>query len=308
MNLRERFIMHGFSELFVLPMPKYEEWTRLRTKGVFHHDADYIVSDAMQAYPYANALLIGLYPYQPYRETNLVASYYPASNRAYHSMKALREELRAEGILAEIADVPLRSCLLSYGIGTQMDNQLLFIKPYGTYFVLQALAVFLQDPVYTPRTTTEPVCDHCGACQSVCTGAIHGNGVFSVSDCIRAHYEDEELSKETMQRMHTLLGCMDCQNGCPKQTVAPVSVPKEVREAFDPVSVLTASAKQLKELVGFNIRVRHIRRQAIVLCGNQKRMDALPILRKMERQNDPFYRGALEYAISLLQNHETVVK
>lgn len=308
MELFERFQMHGFQTMYVLPMPKYEEWTRLRTKGVFHHDTGYIVADAIEAYPFANALLVGVYPYQPYRERHVVASYYPASNQAYHAIRAIGQELKEEGMFAEIANVPLRECLLRYGIGSRMDSQLLYIKPYGTYFVLQALAVRLENPKYSEKGPFETVCDHCGACRTVCTGAILGEGHFSVSRCIRAHYEDEELSLETMQEIRSLLGCMACQNACPKQTVQPIPIPDEIRETFDAVNILTVPPRRIKELVGFNYRVRHIKRQAIVLLANQGRVEALPILLKLAEENDPFYRKALDYAISLLQNQKTMVK
>lgn len=295
----------GFSESFLLPVIPYTDWTRHREDGVFHPNANPLASDPRDAYPWANAVLICVLPYAPYEDETLVASYYPASNKAYHAMKRLLMLLQEQGIRAERAETPYREQLASYGIGSRMDNQLLYLKPYGTYINLQGAMLSLSEPVeYTPRRTPEDVCDHCGLCQTVCFGAIQGNFAFDWTRCVHTYMEGDPIPEDAMKWLPSLLGCMRCQSVCPKNPQNAVPIPEPIRETLDPVAVLKGNRKQAGELIGANLAgPNRLLRQAIVLAANRGRTDALPYLYQLRETDPERFRAELDYAITLLQNH-----
>ena len=293
----------GFAESFLLPLLPYEDWTRHRNDGVFHPHTAPLADDPRKTYPWANAMLICVYPYTPYDDETLVASYYPASNRAYHAMKRLLASLRENGVRAERAETPYRTQLASYGIGARMDNQLLYLEPYGTYMNLQGAAVALPEPVdYTLRREPVEICDHCGLCQAVCFGAIKGNYAFDWTRCVHTYLEGEPIPQDAMAWMPELLGCMRCQIVCPKNPPKTVPIPPEAAETLDPVEILKGNRKAAGELIGKNLAgPNRVFRQAIVLAANRGRTDALPYLFKLKETDDGQFAAELDYAISLLQ-------
>ena len=294
----------GFAEGFLLPVAPYTDWTRHRNDGVFHPNADPLAADPRSAYPWANAVLICVYPYTPYDDESLVASYYPASNRAYHAMKRLLALLKAQGIRAERADTPYREQLASYGIGSRMDNQLLYLEPYGTYCNLQGAMLALPEPVeYEPRREPKEVCDHCGLCRAVCFGAIEGDYAFDWTRCVHTYMEGDPMPETAMKQLPSLLGCMRCQSVCPKNPKETVPVPEEIRRVLDPVAVLRGNRQEAGELIGKNLAApKRLLRQAIVLAANRNRTGALPFLLKLRETDGDRFKAELDYAISLLQN------
>lgn len=294
----------GFAEGFLLPVAPYTNWTRHRQDGVFHPNTAPLADDPRKMYPWANAVLICVYPYTPYDDETLVASYYPASNRAYHAMKRLLASMKEQGIRAERAQTPYREQLASYGIGSRMDNQLLFLDPYGTYFNLQGAMLSLPEPVaYEPPREPREICDHCGLCRNVCFGAIKGNYAFDWTRCVHTYMEGDPIPQAAMEWLPSLLGCMRCQQICPKNPKEKIPIPDEIKEKLDPVRVLTAPRKETGELIGTNLASpNRIVRQAIVLAANRKRTDALPYLIRLWETEGERFSAELDYAISLLQN------
>lgn len=293
----------GFAEGFILPVAPYTNWTRHRQDGVFHPNTAPLAEDPRLTYPWADAVLICVYPYTPYEDETLVASYYPASNRAYHAMHRLLEMLRERGIRAERAETPYREQLASWGIGSRMDNQLLFLEPYGTYFNVQGAMLALPEPVeYEPRRNSVEVCDHCGLCKSVCFGAVLGDYAFDWTRCIHTYMEGDPIPKDAMEWLPELLGCMRCQKVCPKNPQATVPIPEDVRTILDPVAILKGNRREAEKLIGRNLAApKRLTRQAIVLAANQKRTDALPYLLQLRETDGDRFGAELEYAISLLQ-------
>ncbi len=293
----------GFAEGFVLPVAPYTNWTRHRNDGVFHPNTAPLADDPKETYPWANAILICVYPYTPYDDETLVASYYPASNRAYHAMKRLLAAFREQGIRAERAETPYREQLASYGIGSRMDNQLLYLEPYGTYFNLQGAMLALPEPVsYEPRRAPKEACDHCGLCKSVCFGGIKGDYAFDWTRCVHTYLEGDPIPEDAMEWMPSLLGCMRCQAVCPKNPKETVPIPEEIKSTLDPVAILAGNRKEAGELIGKNLAApKRLLRQAIVLAANRKRYDALPYLLKLRETDDGLLCSELNYAISLLQ-------
>ena len=294
----------GFAEGFILPVAPYTNWTRHRQDGVFHPNTAPLADDPRSIYPWANAVLICVYPYTPYDDETLVASYYPASNRAYHAMKRLLAALNENGIRAERAETPYREQLASYGIGSRMDNQLLYLEPYGTYINLQGAMLALPEPVaYEPKRKPMEVCNHCGLCKTVCFGAIKGDYAFDWTRCVHTYLEGDTIPADAMEWLPSLLGCMRCQTVCPKNPKETVPIPEEVRETLDPVAILRGNRKEAGELIGKNLATpKRLLRQAIVLAANRKRTDALPYLNEIAAVYGDRFIQELEYAKNILQN------
>lgn len=293
----------GFAEGFVLPVTPYTNWTRHRQDGVFHPNTEPLADDPRIVYPWANVVLICVYPYTPYDDETLVASYYPASNRAYHAMKRLLAALNGQGIRAERAATPYREQLASYGIGSRMDNQLLWIEPYGTYFNLQGAMLSLPEPVaYEPPRKPKEVCDHCGLCREVCFGAILGDYAFDWTRCVHTYMEGDPIPQDAMEWLPSLLGCMRCQAVCPKNPGETIPIPDEIKRVLDPAAILKGNRREAEKLIGNNLAApKRVLRQAIVLAANRKRVDALPYLKNLLETDGDRFKDELDYAISLLQ-------
>jgi len=293
----------GFADGYLLPVAPYTNWTRHRNDGVFHPNTAPLADDPKAAYPWANAVLICVYPYQPYDDETLVASYYPASNRAYHAMKQLLAALNENGIRAEHAETPYREQLAAYGVGSRMDNQLLYIEPYGTYFNLQGAMLALPEPViYTSRREPKEVCDHCGLCKTVCFGAIKGDYAFDWTRCVHTYMEGDPIPKDAMEWLPSLLGCMRCQAICPKNPKKTVPIPEDVKAVLDPVTILMGNRREAEKIVGRNLATpKRLLRQAILLAANRGRTDALPYLLALKETDNDRFGQELDYAISLLQ-------
>ena len=283
----------GFRESFLLPVIPYTDWTRHRNDGVFHPHTKPLADDPREAYPWANAVLIGLYPYMPYTDETFIASYYPASNRGYHSMKRLMGLLQEQGVRAERAETPYREQLASYGIGSRMDNQLLYLEPYGTYFNLQGAMLALPEPVaYTPRREPKEVCNHCGLCKNVCFGAIKGDYAFDWTRCVHTYMEGDPIPQDAMEWLPSLLGCMRCQAICPKNPKAAIPIPEEIKKTLDPVTVLKGNRREAAELIGSNLAgPNRLLRQTIVLAANRGQTDALPYLLKLRETDGERFRA-----------------
>ena len=293
----------GFAEGFLLPVAPYTNWTRHRQDGVFHPNTAPLADDPKVCYPWANAVLICVYPYTPYDDETLVASYYIASNRAYHAMKRLLAALNENGVRAERAETPYREQIASYGVGSRMDNQLLFLEPYGTYFGLQGAMLALPEPVpYTPRRNSKEICDHCGLCQQVCFGAIKGDYAFDWTRCVHSYMEGDPIPQDAMEWLPSLLGCMRCQAVCPKNPKKTIPIPDDVKTVLDPVAVLQGNRREAEDLIGKNLAApKRLLRQAIVLAANRGREDALPHLFQLQKTDGARFKEELDYAISLLQ-------
>ncbi len=293
----------GFAEGFLLPVAPYTNWTRHRQDGVFHPNTAPLADDPKVRYPWANAVLICVYPYTPYDDETLVASYYIASNRAYHAMKRLLAALNENGVRAERAETPYREQIASYGVGSRMDNQLLFLEPYGTYFGLQGAMLALPEPVpYTPRRNPKEICDHCGLCQQVCFGAIKGDYAFDWTRCVHSYMEGDPIPQDAMEWLPSLLGCMRCQAVCPKNPKETIPIPDDVKMVLDPIAILMGNRREAETLVGKNLAApKRLLRQAIVLAANRGRTDALPYLLKLKETEAERFGAELDYAISLLQ-------
>ena len=307
MNLAELVKNAGFAAGYLLPVPQYEQWTRRRASGAFAPQTDWIEGDAAAAYPWANGLLMLLWPYAPLAPDAVLSGYYPASNQSYHAMGALREALGAEGVRTERAAVPVKTILVDQGIGARLDSDLIFVPGFGTRFVIQALMVSLPEDElnYTPKRDPFEACIHCKRCEKACPGGAIGAGPkgYDWRRCLRAYEEGPDMPPWVMERMTCLLGCEVCQNVCPlNRFMKPRSMTEAEVAAFDLERLLSGDLKPALAIIGKNMKKGgKLIAQAAVLAANQKRTNLLPLLEQQAETADGPLKDTLNWAISHLK-------
>lgn len=168
------------------------------------------------------SLLLLFYPYRPFcafpADCLPIDAYYPASNRSYHLAKAACAFAKEQGFSAHFAhDFSYKQALRESGKCFCGRNSLAVHYAYGSYFVLQALAISPPLPEETPlQPSLQPdLCQSCRHCIEACpTGAL-GEACSDFSRCIRA-LEDHPSSEKTFPLLgNSLLGCALCRQVCP---------------------------------------------------------------------------------------------
>jgi len=305
MNLSELAKQAGFAEGYLLPVPQYEEWTRRRASGAFAPEADWIKGDAMAAYPWANGLLLLVWPYAPFVPDAELSGYYPASHQSYLAMRALKDTLAEAGVRTERAAVPVKTILVDWGLGTRLDSDLIHIPGYGTRFVVQALMVALPEEALGYMAKKEPfsACIHCNRCRRACPGGAIGPKGYDWRRCLRAYEDGPGMPDWVMERMTTLLGCEVCQDVCPlNHFIRPRPMTQAEREAFDLERLIGGDLRPALALIGKNMKKGgKLTAQAAVLAANQNRADLLPLLQQQAAQAEGPLKDTLNWAISHLQ-------
>ncbi len=305
MNLFEQAKQAGFQAAYLLPVPQYDEWTRRRASGAFAPQTDWIEGDAPAAYPWANGLLLLIWPYAPLEPDAVLSGYYPASNQSYHAMRSLRERLAGEGVRTERAAVPVKTILVDWGLGTRLDSDLIFIPGFGTRFIVQALMVSLSDDelCYTPRQAPFEACVHCKRCERACPGGAIKGRAYDWRRCLRAYEEGPDMPEWVMEKLTCLLGCEVCQNVCPlNHFMQPRPMTEAETEAFALDRLIAGDLKPALSIIGKNMKKGgKLTAQAAVLAANQKRADLLPLLEQQAQQTEGPLKDTLIWAISHLK-------
>ena len=306
MNLTELVQQAGFSAGYLLPVPQYEEWTRRRASGAFAPEADWIEGDPAAAWPWANGLLLLIWPYAPYAPDAGLSGYYPASHQSYHAMMGLKKALEAVGVRAERAAVPVKSLLVAWGLAACLDSDMLYMPGIGTRFVIQALMVALPEDelTFTPKQAPFQACIHCKRCQRACPGGAISPQGYDWRKCLRAYEDGPQMPAWVMERMTCLLGCEVCQDVCPlNHFIQPRPVTEEEKAAFDLGRLIAGDIKPALALIGKNMKKGgKLTAQAAVLAANQNRTDLLPLLEEQAARTDGPLKDTLLWAISKLQH------
>ena len=308
MNLSESAKQAGFAAAYLLPVPQYEEWTRRRASGAFAPEANWIEGDPAAAWPWANGLLLLIWPYAPYAPDEGLSGYYPASNQSYHAMVGLKEVLKGLGVRAERAAVPVKSLLVEWGIGARLMSDLIFIPGLGTRFAIQGLMVALpeEELIFTPKGAPFDACIRCKRCQNTCPGGAISPQGYDWRRCLRAYEDGPTMPAWVMERMTCLLGCEVCQDVCPlNHFIRPRPMTEAERTAFDLQKLIAGDIQPALEIIGKNMKKGgKLTAQAAVLAANKHRTDLLPLLEDQAAHADGPLKDTLNWAISHLKKRE----
>jgi len=294
----------GFRGIYLLKPAPYPFFLKRRAEGSLHKNSDHLSADPTKDYPWANAVLLLLYPYKPYVKEYRVSGYYPASNRSYHAVSTLIRYFSERSIRAERAALPIRETLLRHGIGIACKNGLTAVMPFGTRFVAQMLALDIPKELMEYRIDTmsdqyKTCPESCNLCQKICpTQAISDKGM-DFSKCIRADMEDGPMQQLTMERMPALLGCELCQYACPLNSK--IETEMEFPTAFALEQLLAGNTKAAYDLIGKNMRSgKRLEQHALIMAANLGRTDLLPMVESHIVDSRIGIAQAAEYAISVL--------
>ncbi|MCE9604193.1 MAG: tRNA epoxyqueuosine(34) reductase QueG [Planctomycetia bacterium] len=194
------------------------------------------------------------------------------------------------------------------GLGWIGKNTLLLNKQWGSYFFLAALLTDQELAYDAPHET-----DHCGtctACLDACpTQAFVAPYVLDARKCLS--YTTIELRDSIPEELRAgqgdwVFGCDVCQDVCPWNRKAPIVDEPEFRprDVSHPLDLI-----ELFDLddAGFRQRFRHtplwrskrrgILRNAAIVLGNQRCIDAIPTLTKGLADEEPLIREACGWAL-----------
>jgi epoxyqueuosine reductase len=138
----------------------------------------------------------------------------------------IREDLLANalppGIHVEILSAPLKSLAARLGLVQYGRNNVTYVPKFGSYFQLAGfitdidLGSVAKNPM-PPRAM--PACRRCHVCRAACpTGAIDDSRfLLHAERCLTLSSEDPgEFPVDSFSPSNScLVGCLDCQEGCP---------------------------------------------------------------------------------------------
>ena len=238
----------GFESIYLLPPARLYDWAEAAARAGVDEE---LCCDMPAAYPKASAILLAVYPYQPFERSERISAYYLASHRSYLAGRELVSLIRERGVYIERADIPLRAFAQGCGIGTVGRNGLLSIPPYGSRIVLGAFACGLSPRPFTPPPP-DPCPKGCVCCSACPVGAVDGG--LDVRRCMRLYMDHAARPEWVMEAQEWYLGCEGCLFNCPKNAGLDTNVPgEEAREAFDTKRLITGDCAQARALVGRNM-------------------------------------------------------
>ncbi len=291
----------GFAACYLLPPEPFTEYKRRLDDGVLSPQESKLVWNVTEQYPWANAIVLLLWPYQPFADDIPVASNYIPANSAFHAVKQLMERVSADGrYQTERIHLPVRELLLRSGIGIGLKNGLTAIEPYGSRVAIQTLVTDARPEEYVRPKHERLFCSHCHLCEQACpSGAITGEGM-DAKRCIRKYMATEPMPQWVMERMTALLGCDLCQMHCPYNRHLPRldSMPT----ALSLERLLDNDMDECLELIGKNQKSGgRLIAQAMVMCANLGRRDLLGRIMPYLQDERELVSSAAIYAISRLQ-------
>lgn len=291
----------GFAACFVFttePFVFYEQ--RLRN-GALHHAATELTASVANDAPWANAILLLIYPYRPFRDEVPVSGNYPASNASYHAAGKLMRKLNELGIKTERAEVPVRELLTRNGAGIPLKNGLTYLAGFGTRYSAQAMFCALPEPDYMPaQPLQEARCCGCHACEHICPSSAISDEGYDFKACARAYMGGDPMEPWVMDAMTCILGCELCQKVCPyNHGIEPL---EDVPDAFRLEEILSGNIKPVLQIVGKNLNKQgRVIQHACVIAAKQGRTDLIPMIERWLTDEREAVRVAAGYALEKLR-------
>ncbi len=289
---------HGFDEAYLVP-------------GLFVKNAsDFGLYDLWQITPKAKSVLLLLKAHKPFKffpkGVMSAHSHYPAYQQAYALHKSFIEKLNSMGLEAKSADMlPLKDYASAAGM-TRLKNSLIYHEKYGSYFVLQAVAVETESEF--AAELREDVCKDCTICIKACpTGAIGTDGRLDRSKCIRNHVPVSMFIDEKIRiaAKTGFIGCGICQSVCPLNSKIEAEMPpRKLTEALKIIGILDLKndnqpLRQLQQLIGKNeVRPTRSIATACMIAGNTREKRYRPYLEEiLTHYINPLARGYAAWAL-----------
>ncbi|MEO9591613.1 tRNA epoxyqueuosine(34) reductase QueG [Rhodopirellula bahusiensis] len=240
-------------------------------------------------------------------------------------VRMIREEIpdaNARGIV-DTAPLMEREVAVLAGLGWRGKNTLLLNKQLGSYFFLACVLVDVELPIDQPHETSH--CGTCTACLDACpTDAFPSPGVLDASKCISyLTIENSELPEQSLRAGigDWVFGCDVCQEVCPwnRRPSRTQHDPDGLRGHRDSANPLDADdgwleltslfsmtdeefRSQFRRTPFWRSRRRGMLRNAIVVLGNQKRLEAIELLFTTLKDADPELRAIAVWAICQMQD------
>ncbi|HWQ98423.1 MAG TPA: 4Fe-4S double cluster binding domain-containing protein [Clostridia bacterium] len=301
MNLKALAAEYGFAECYVFTTEPFVYYERRLKDGALHSAATSLSIDVKQDAPWANAILLLIYPYRPFRDEIPVSGNYPASNASYHAAGKFMRRLNELGAKTERAEVPVRELLTRNGAGIPLKNGLTYLQGFGTRYSAQALFCALPEPDYTPALAPqESRCCGCHACAHVCPSGAISDGGYDFKACARAYMGGDPMEPWVMDAMTCILGCELCQKVCPYNFG--IDSLDEVPEAFRLEEILAGNIKPVLQIVGKNLNKQgRVIQHACVIAAKQGRADLIPLIEPWLADNREGVRVAAKYALEKLR-------
>jgi len=301
MDLQALSVEYGFAAYYVFTTEPFVYYEQRLHDGALYWAATDLTANAAKDAPWANAILLLIYPYRPFRDQIPVSGNYPASNASYHAAGKLMRKLNGLGIKTERAEVPVRELLTRNGAGIPLKNGLTYLAGFGTRYSAQALFCALPEPIYTPaQPLQEARCCGCHACERMCpSGAISDDG-YDFKACARAYMGGDPMEPWVMDSMTCILGCELCQKVCPyNYGIEPLD---EVPDAFRLEEILAGNINPVLEIVGKNLNKKgRIIQHACVVAAKQGRTDLIPLIGNWLTDEREAVRIAASYALEKLR-------
>jgi epoxyqueuosine reductase len=332
LELKQRVGEMGFSLCGVCPAiaplgaARLDDWLAAGYAGEMHY-----LADRREAYGDPKHVLDGVRsivmlgmnyrtvdPTKPQAGQGRV-SRYAWGNADYHDviharLDELGDFIRARVPVARVRGVVDTAPLLERefaqlaGLGWIGKNTLLLNREQGSWFFLAALLTDVKLSYDSEHET-----DHCGTCRAcldACpTDAFPQPYVLDASRCIS--YLTIELRREVPRELRAgmgdwVFGCDICQDVCPWNSRAPVSLQAEFAPRVDSNPIDLIALFELDD-AAFSARFRHtplwrpkrrgILRNAAIVLGNRPMLAAIPALVHGLNDNEPLVRGACAWAL-----------
>lgn len=202
------------------------------------------------------------------------------------------------------------------GLGWIGKNTLLLNKTEGSWFFLAGLLLGDELDYDTPQETSH--CGTCTRCLEACpTDAFVEAGTLDARKCISyltIELRDQPIPKELRSGMQDwMFGCDVCQDVCPWNRKAPVSIEPAFQpvESFSPVDaceLLTLDEEHFQTRFQSTPMSRARRagllRNAAIVLGNRGDTAAMPVLLSVLTDSEPLIRGATAWALGELGGPE----
>ncbi len=218
-------------------------------------------------------------------------------------------------MLVDSSPLPERFLAEKTGKGWIGQNTCFYTKDTGSWIFLGEilLTIPFEADVKIPNVNS---CLECMRCVRACpTGALKGGYTLDANKCLAYLTQSKKIIHDKYRGLikDVIIGCDICQDVCPyNQNIRvkeqKIFAPLTYLEEFDLLELLELSRSQFKERYGmsaFAWRGRNVLiRNAIMALGNQKALEAIPLLTRYLDHPDTQLRLYAAWALQKLGKQE----